>query len=141
MDEVVAHDGRRYPCVAIPRLVDLSREILSSSDVIAIDEAQFFPDLFEFTTRAADEGVEVVVAGLDGDFKREPFGDILRLIPHADEVTKLRSECAICGTPAPFTARKVSSTDQTLVGGAESYLPVCREHYIEVMKANFEAVE
>jgi len=80
---------------------------------------------------AADEGHTVIVAGLDGDFKRKRFGQVVDLTPLADAVVKLTAECAICGSPAPFTARTVDEMDQTLVGGAESYVPVCRRHYME----------
>ena len=72
----------------------------------------------------------IIVAGLDGDYKQEPFGDILKLIPHAERVKKLSALCLKCndGTPASFTKRIISSKLQTLVGSSESYIAVCRKH-------------
>ena len=98
--------------------------------LIAIDEAQFFPDLLDFCTRAADEdGKEIIIAGLDGDFKRRKFGQVLDLIPHADNVTKLTARCAKCASPGLFSLRISSEEDTTLIGGKDKYLPVCRVHY------------
>ena len=84
------------------------------ADVIFIEEGQFFPDLFRFATTAADlDNKTVYVTGLDGDYKREVFGDICRLIPHAENVTKLKALCGICkdGTLANFTKRIVESRE------------------------------
>ena len=104
----------------------------NNSNVIMIDEAQFFPDLFDFVTNAIDvDNKEIVIAGLDGDYKRQPFGDILKLIPHSDNIIKLKARCNLCDMEnAIFTKRIVDSNKQFLVGGSESYIPVCRKHYI-----------
>ena len=103
------------------------------ANVIAIDEAQFFSDLMEFCTRAADEdGKEIIVAGLDGDFRRRKFGQVLDLVPHADDVTKLTARCARCAAPGLFSLRISAEEDTTLIGGKDKYLPVCRKHYIEM---------
>lgn len=99
--------------------------------MIGIDEAQFFGDLYEFCRQAADrEGKTVIVAGLDGDFKRRRFGSVLDLIPIADTVTKLTSRCEVCGKRALFTMRKTEEKETELIGGAEVYMPVCRSHYV-----------
>jgi thymidine kinase len=110
--------------------------VLAAADVLAIDEAQFFPDLVSFASTAADErGQTVVVAGLDGDFARRPFGGLPALLPHADCVTKLAAACAVCGGPAHFSVRLGEkgrgggSGPQVEVGGAERYAAVCRAHY------------
>jgi thymidine kinase len=68
---------------------------------------------------------------LDGDYNRRPIGEVLELIPYANECHKYSSLCTICndGTKAPFTKRLVKSEDQILVGGKESYIPVCSKHY------------
>ena len=107
--------------------------------MIAIDEAQFFPDLFEYVTRWADEcPIHVVVAGLDGTFKREAFGHMLCLIPHAEEVLRLSALCTMCkdGTKAIYSKRiskdcPIAEDVVVVVGSAESYQPVCRKHYLE----------
>ena len=103
------------------------------ANVIIIEEAQFFSDLFNFVTNAADkDNKEVYVIGLDGDYLRQPFGDIVRLIPHAENIKKLKALCLRCndGTEACFTKRIVKDNNQELVGSTDSYIAVCRKHYI-----------
>ncbi|GAB4830748.1 Thymidine kinase b [Ancistrocladus abbreviatus] len=135
LDFIVTHDGAKYPCFP---LADLSsfRQILGPRaydelDVIGIDEAQFFGDLYDFCQRAADhDGKTVIVAGLDGDYLRRSFGSVLDIIPLADSVTKLTARCELCGKHAYFTLRKTEETQTELIGGAEVYMPVCRQHYV-----------
>lgn len=107
-------------------------------DVIGIDESQFFgKELVSFVhTLVEDQHKHVIVTGLDGNFKREKFGFILDLIPMADTYEKLVSYCKICASKqpriqkkAPFTKRIVNDDDEVLVGGKESYVPVCRACY------------
>jgi thymidine kinase len=102
--------------------------------VVAIDEGQFFPDLFDHVTRWVDEmDIHVVVVGLDGTFDRTPFGDMLRLLPHAEEVERLTAYCAVCrdGTPAIFSKRtQAGNTTVMAIGGAAMYQPVCRRHFV-----------
>lgn len=129
------HTGVSRPAVAVSQLMSLLSEDtspidMSSVDTIAIDESQFFPDLKEFCVRAVEEqGKTVFAAGLNGDFKRDLFGDIVKLVPFADSVHFLRARCSFCEAPASFTLRLVSNENQQLVGGTEAYQPVCREHY------------
>ena len=75
----------------------------------------------------------VICAGLDGDFNRQPFGDVLRLIPHCDDIIKLKALCKRCGngTPALFSKRIVNNSKTTLVGSNDCYEAVCRMHYLE----------
>jgi thymidine kinase len=99
-------------------------------DTIAVDEGQFFPDLVEFCQRAADSGKTVIVSALDGDFLRRPFGKVCDLIPMAEEVVKITAVCMACHErDAHFTRRTVDSTATELIGGAESYIAVCRDCY------------
>ena len=102
-------------------------------EVIVIEEAQFFKNLYEFVLDSAEKDNKIVIiAGLDGDSNREAFGDIIKLIPKCDSVVKLHALCSICkdGTLAPFTKRLVENTDQVLVGISE-FIPVCRAHFIK----------
>ena len=100
--------------------------------MVFIEEAQFFNNLYEFVNKHLINK-SFVIAGLDGDFKRNPFGDILKLIPLADKVKKLNALCKFCkdGTEAPFTKRLIVSDEIKLVGGSDSYASVCRKHYLE----------
>jgi thymidine kinase len=104
-------------------------------DVFGIDEAQLFGDLFN-TVMNLVEGCnkKLIVSGLNGDFSRKEFGEILQLIPLCDDITKLHPYCVTCKDrgelrPALFSKRRVESNEQVLIGGNEEYLPVCRECY------------
>ncbi|CAL5390755.1 unnamed protein product [Camellia sinensis] len=102
-----------------------------SLDVIGIDEAQFFDDLYDFCCKVADcDGKIVIVAGLDGDYLRRTFGLVLHIIPLADSITKLTARCQLCGKRAFFTLRKTNETKTELIGGSDVYMPVCRQHYV-----------
>ncbi|KAK9820990.1 hypothetical protein WJX81_002939 [Elliptochloris bilobata] len=130
---LVTHDGQARECFATATLAQL-RERLGAAyhdiDVFAIDEAQFFPDLLAFCTAAADSHAKhLLLAGLDGDFRRQRFGQVLDVLPLADTVTKLAARCAYCGTPALFSLRIAADARQEVVGGADKYAPVCRRHY------------
>jgi thymidine kinase len=79
----------------------------------------------------ANEGKHVIIAALDGDYKREPFGDVLNLIPKAESVCKLNSVCMLCGNDANFTQRIGKQTQTIIVGGQELYRPLCRKCYFQ----------
>ncbi|KXZ56894.1 hypothetical protein GPECTOR_1g806 [Gonium pectorale] len=134
VDQVVTHSGRRVPCFALQRLGQLrgrlGEEAYRAVQVVAVDEAQFLEGLVDDVRAAAEEdGKTVIVAGLNGDFRRQRFGQILDLVPLSDTVKKLRGRCKFCEQPSLFTLRIAASTQQQLVGGADAYAPVCREHY------------
>lgn len=103
------------------------------SDVVGIDEAQFFPDLLDFVKKAERQDKIIIVAGLDGDYKREPIGQILQIIPLCDEVVKLTAMDMIDrdGSPGIFSKRIVEASGQVLVGANESYAAVSRKNYFE----------
>ena len=133
----MSHDGPARRCNAVANLGDLrgviGEEQWEGTDVIAIDEAQFIPDLVPFCTDAADmHRKKIIVAGLDGDFKRNRFGAVLDLLPLCDSVTKLAGVCGECvGRPALFSMRiAVDKNTQELVGGSDLYKPVCRACYV-----------
>lgn len=132
-DHVVTHVGDRMRCLTVNNLEEFRDEqeaMYQSAEVIAIDEAQFFPDLLDFCCEAADlNHKHVYVAGLDGDYQRQTFGRIMDLVPHADSFTKLKGCCAFCSAESLFSLRVVADTRQELVGGGEVYKPVCRYHY------------
>jgi thymidine kinase len=100
------------------------------AEVILINEGQFFEDLYDCVIEMLKERKKVYVAGLDGDFERKKFGQMLDLIPLCDEVTKLTSLCSICknGAPGIFSLRLTKEKQQTLVG-SDNYIPVCRNCY------------
>lgn len=132
---ISSHDKVQLDCYSLEKLNDIKEdEIYKKSNVIFIEEGQFFKDLFQFVTEAADNDNKIIyVAGLDGDYKRNEFGDICKLIPHAEEIVKLKAICSKCNddTEANFTKRIIDNCSIELVGSKESYIPVCRKHYNE----------
>ena len=103
------------------------------SKVIIIEEAQFFSDLVEFVIEAVEVYEKhVIIAGLDGDASRKPFGKILELIPYADSIVKLKALCKKCGdgNEALFTSKKTHDLATVDIGGSDKYEALCRKHYI-----------
>lgn len=139
---VVSHDGVREPAHALQVLADVhGLPGYASAQVIMVEEAQFYApdDLVDTVRNMVDQDHKsVVVSALDGDWQRQPFGGVLRLLPLADHVTRLQALCAVChdGTPAPFTQRWGAASSPgaqvVAVGGADMYRPVCRRHYLHV---------
>lgn len=131
-EEVVSHDRTSIPSTP----VDSSGSILlltSEVDVIGIDEAQFFDDgLPEVCAQLADNGIRVIVAGLDMDFKRNPFGPMPNLMAIADDVYKVHAICVRCGSLAYVSHRLVSGEKQVLLGEMNEYEPICRDCYNEI---------
>ena len=98
---IATHCGMSLPAVAATQLAELSAKA-EGYDVIGIDEGQFFPDTVAWAEEMANRGKFVVVAALDGTFQRKPFGDILSLVPLAENVTKLNAVCMNCFGDAAF---------------------------------------
>ena len=130
------HDLKMIPCIQASSLCD-AMEILeiknkiSDATVILINEGQFFKDLYEWTEIMIETNhKEIYICGLDGDFNRNKFGQILDLIPLCDKVTKLKSLCSMCknGTKALFSLRVTEEKEQVLIG-SDCYKPVCRACY------------
>ena len=109
---------------------------LERADVVAVDEAQFMPGLIDFALECAEKRGQIVyIAGLDGDYRRRRFGEVLDLIPMCDSVTRLRGTCAECGRASSFSRRVVDlgdGEDVVSVGGSEKYAPACRACYLRL---------
>lgn len=120
------------------KTTDLERLDIDEYDVIGIDEAQFFGGLVKVVLQWVEKHNKIVLAtGLNGDYKREKFGEILELIPYCDTITKLNSYCMNCRKNkhelkvALFTQRVTNSKETILIGGKEAYQPVCRNCYTD----------
>ena len=123
------HDKVMIPCIKAKCITDIL-DTLVTSQVIIINEGQFFDDLYTTVVSLLSQGKKIYVGGLDGDFERKKFGHILDLIPICDKVTKLTSLCSICkdGKSGIFSKRLTLETEQTIVG-SDIYIPVCRSCY------------
>jgi len=134
---ISSHTKESSPAMAVTTLYPLLLEPeFQTASCVIIEEAQFFPDLLDFVLSAVEANrKDVVCIGLDGDSERQPFGQLLNLIPYANSVTKLTALCTRCndGTAAPFTFRKRAEAGdpQIHVGGTDAYEALCRTHYLE----------
>lgn len=141
---ITTHDCFELKCCLIVgklnEVLEKHLELYQEADIIAIEELQFFEDAFDFVTRALDQDhKQVIAAGLVADYKKEKFGQVLDLMPHAEEILHLKAYCALCEdiVDGCFTKKIVknvddngaSGNDQVLVGTKETYLTVCRYHY------------
>lgn len=132
------HDHITIPCLFVEDLREMWENsenphwrTIHSADTILINEGQFFKNLFNTVLEMVEkEKKEVYICGLDGDFKRSIFGELLQLIPYCDSVEKLNSLCANCrdGTPGIFSYR-ISSEEHQVVVGSDNYQPLCRNCY------------
>ena len=135
-EAIASHDGRSLHAISVLTASEMLRHIPEKIDVIAIDEAQFFDHtLPTIISEWADEGYRVIVAGLDQDFRGEPFHPMPHVLAIAEYVTKLHAVCAVCGHRASRTQRLVNGTPAhvdeptVLIGATEAYEARCRHHH------------
>jgi thymidine kinase len=133
---VVTHMGVQHEAVPVTSVTEIRDRLLPDVQSVFIEEAQFFPEaLASLAVELADSGIEVVLAGLDQDFRRQPFGPMPTLMAVADEVVKLRAICMKCGAPASHTYRVIDGKPAhkddpiILIGATESYEARCRNCY------------
>lgn len=130
VNSIISHTGVSILANPYSNLKDIPRTLYSSVEWIFIDEAQFFPDLMEFVNILKDLGIKYVIAGLDFDCMRQPFGHTLQVASVTQCVLRLCAKCE-CGTDAVYTKKKckVSSNSVVEVGGNDLYTPVCVNCY------------
>lgn len=134
VDDVVSHNANRIRStpVALPDEILL---LAAGSDVVGIDEAQFFDaSLVDVCKQLADQGTRVIVAGLDMDFLGRPFGPMPALLATAEFVTKVHAVCVCCGELAAYSFRIVASEKQVLLGETDSYEARCRPCFLFGMR-------
>lgn len=141
-EAVVSHNGTSVIAQPISNSLMILEKVSKNTDVVAIDEVQFFDDnIVEVVQELANRGYRVIVAGLDQDFRGEPFGQVPHLMAIAESVTKLQAVCASCGSPASRTQRLINDEPASyddpiiLVGASESYEPRCRHCHVVKKKA------
>lgn len=136
VEKVTSHTGSEYDALPIHRASEIFSRLDEDTTVLGIDEAQFFDEeIISITQELADRGLRVIIAGLDTDFRGEPFGPIPELMAMAEAVDKLRAICMVCGEPACRTQRLVDGEPAryndpiVIVGASELYEARCREHH------------
>lgn len=140
---VVSHANKRVDSIPVRTSQEILDNLNSLPYAVAIDEAQFFDrGLIDIVERLANSGVRVILAGLDLDFRGEPFGIMPELLARAEYITKLQSICQVCGAPATRTQRIIDGRPADyddpiiLVSASEKYEPRCR-HCHQVPHAKF----
>lgn len=137
-DEIVSHNNERIRCININKSSEIYETLKKIKPyAVAIDEAQFFDEgLVNICEELADKGIRVIIAGLDKDFRGNPFGIMPKLLARAEYVTKLAAICQVCGAPASRTQRLINGKPAKyndpiiLVGAKEQYEARCRHHHI-----------
>ena len=134
--KVTSHTGQNFEAFPIEQATDIIKNLLDGTTVVAIDEAQFFDDeIIDVANKLADQGICVIVAGLDMDFRGEPFGPMPALLAKSERVAKLHAICMVCGDLASRTQRLVDGKPAyyndpvVIVGADELYEARCREHH------------
>jgi thymidine kinase len=132
-EQVASHDGLLYQAIAVADTAEIRAALDPQATVIAIDEVQFFDwKIVDLCRELADRGVRVMVAGLDVDFRAEPFGPMPMLMAEAEQVSKLQAICVVCGNAASRTQRLIDGAPASyndpviMVGASEVYEARCR---------------
>jgi thymidine kinase len=125
--DIVSHSDQRIPSRVVARAEEILDLVPRAVQVVGIDEAQFFePDLVDVCRELARRGIRVIVAGLEQDYRSQPFQTMALLMVEAEYVTKSLAICVICGNPAHRNQRIAKKEGRIVVGGAESYEARCR---------------
>ena len=136
VEKVKSHAGGEFDALPIKYASEIAELLQPFTTVVAIDEAQFFDQqIVSIVQNLADQGMRVIVAGLDTDFRGEPFGPMPELMAKAEVVDKLHAICMVCGEPASRTQRLVNNQPANyddpvvIVGASEMYEARCRQHH------------
>jgi thymidine kinase len=131
IEDVVSHSSQAIKSEPVESAVDILIRLKDSTRVVAIDEVQFFDDaIITVVTKLAARGYRVICAGLDLDYRAQPFGPMPMLLALADDVFKIHAICTVCGAPATRSQRlSLSQKEQILLGETDAYEARCRGHY------------
>lgn len=136
LEAVVSHDLNQIHSTPVPASANIPL-LINDEQVIGIDEAQFFDmELVGVCNRLANQGIRVIVAGLDMDYKGNPFGPIPALLATAEYVTKVHAICVKCGNLANHSHRTMGNDNLVMLGEIESYEPLCRSCFSEAEERN-----
>lgn len=124
---IVSHEAVSVDAIAVSTSASIEERILDETEVVAIDEAQFFDrGIVEVCDKLANRGIRVIAAGLDQDYLGRPFPPMPDLMAIAEEVTKVHAVCSVCGAPACRSQRIIPESTTVLVGGTDCYEARCR---------------
>ena len=138
-DDVVSHDAHSITSTPIDAPAKML-EMIGQADVIGIDEAQFFDgSIVEVVQTLANNGIRVIIAGLDTDFLGKPFGPMPALMAVAEDIQKVHAICVKCGSPANHSHRLSKSSELVVLGETDIYEPLCRHCYNSAIKEEKEA--
>lgn len=136
LEKVTSHTGSNFDAIPVEKAADIRKNLEADTTVVGIDEAQFFDlEIVIVTQELAERGIRVIVAGLDMDFRGEPFGPMPLLMSMAERVDKLHAICMVCGDEASRTQRLVNGKPAryndpvVIVGASELYEARCRKHH------------
>ncbi len=130
-DEIVSHSEMRHGSHAVETSAEILAAVEADTDVIGIDEGQFFDQgLVDAANNLARRGVRVIIAGLDQDYTGKPFEPMPQLLAIAEYITKTHAICVRCGQPANYSQRTVASEERVVVGAANSYEARCRRCFV-----------
>ena len=128
---ICSHDGLHIPCRWASMLSDISKEHYQNAKYILINEGQFFKDIVQWVITAIEKDHKYVyICGLDCDFRRQPFGNWLDLICHANCIRKLKATCHICGSKEAIYSDRLSGETMQIMVGTDEYQVLCRECYV-----------
>lgn len=131
VEEIASHSGQKHISMPITSAVEILSQIEKGTQVVGIDEGQFFDmDLIDAVNRMADDGIRVIVAGLDQDYTGKPFEPMPQLLSIAEFITKTHAICVKCGSTANYSQRTVESEERVEVGAADKYEARCRQCFV-----------
>ncbi len=131
LEEIASHSGRKHLSKPVTTATELLKQILPETQVVGIDEGQFFDaGIVDVVNELANSGKRVIVAGLDQDYTGKPFEPMPQLLCIAEYITKIHAICVKCGSTANYTQRTVESEERVEVGASDKYEARCRQCFI-----------
>ncbi|MEQ1643978.1 MAG: thymidine kinase [Pyrinomonadaceae bacterium] len=131
VEEIASHSGQKHMSIPVSSTAEMMKHVLGDTEVIGIDEAQFFDmAIIDAANELAESGKRVIIAGLDQDFMGKPFEPMPQLLSIAEFITKTHAICVKCGSTANYSQRTVESEERVEVGAADKYEARCRRCFI-----------
>ena len=130
-EEIASHSGQKHMSVPVASTAEMMSQVSAETEVVGIDEAQFFDmAIIEAANRLAESGKRVIIAGLDQDYTGKPFEPMPQLLSIAEFITKTHAICVKCGSTANYSQRTVESNERVEVGAADKYEARCRRCFV-----------